>query len=224
MRKVSFVNNEIYHVYNRGVEKREIFSDEKDYFRFIHDIFEFNDQAPTDKFLSHLNTPPTDKEKGPLRKPRKLLVELLCFCAMPNHYHFLLRQVSENGITKFMRKFGTGYTNYFNNRYERVGPLFQGKFKSVHIETDQQLFYIPHYIHLNPLDLFFPNWKKEKLENVKEALDRLNSYRWSSYLDYINRTNFPSVTQRDFLFQIFGSRTSENCYENNIYRERTYSN
>lgn len=141
------------------------------------------------------------------RKPRKLLVEILCFCLMPNHYHLLVRQRVEDGVTEFMRKLGTGYTNYFNIKRERVGALFQGKFKAVHVSNDRHFLYLPHYIHLNPLDLYQPEWRDQQLRSATKALVYLSSYRWSSYRDYIGMKNFPSVTQNREL--IFGSRTSE---------------
>ena len=109
-----------------------------------------------------------------------------------------------------MRKIGTGYTNYFNTKYKRVGPLFQGKFKSVNLESQAHLLYLPHYIHLNPLDLSMPEWRERKIKGADRALKFLESYRWSSYPDFVGKKNFPSVTQRDFLYSIYGSRTSIN--------------
>lgn len=208
MENPQFVNDEIYHVYNRGVEKRKIFLNDKDCFRFIHDMFEFNDLAPAlNVGYFHPNLLKSNFNRLN-RKPRKLWVEILCFCLMPNHYHFLLRQKIEGGVTEFMRKIGGGYTNYFNTKYDRVGPLFQGKFKAVHIKKPAQLLYIPHYIHLNPLDLITPEWREKKLSSVNRAMKFLESYRWSSYPDFIGKKNFPSVTQRDFIHSIYGSRTS----------------
>lgn len=220
MRQPEFVTNEIYHVYNRGVEKRKVFMGDKDYLRFIHDLFEFNDIAAAQKFIppsrplrsseqySEVELPNIEK-----RKPRSLFVEILTFCLMPNHFHLMLREKKEGGITEFMRKLGTGYTNYFNEKYKRVGPLFQGTFKSVHIEKQHHLLYLPHYIHLNPLDLFMPEWRDQRVKSASKSLAFLESYRWSSYLDYIGKKNFPSVTQRDFLHKIFGSGTSESYKE-----------
>ena len=216
MERPKFVTGEIYHVYSRGVEKRKIFMNDKDYFRAVHDLFEFNDIAPTMNsgyfYGRSLHTPSTNLLKSDFnrleRKPRKLLVEILCFCLMPNHYHLMLRQKVDSGITEFMRKFGAGYTNYFNVKYDRVGHLFQGKFKAVHITKQSHLLYLPHYIHLNPLDIKMGEWRNKKIRSVPSALKFLESYRWSSYLDFIGKKNFPSVTQRDFLLKIYGSPTS----------------
>lgn len=205
MMRPKFAANGIYHIYNRGVEKRKVFLEDSDYFRFIHDLFEFNDSEPSQK----LYIPKQFSEVGlPKRDtPRKLFIEIMAFCLMPNHFHLLVRQKQEKGITEFMRKLGTGYTNYFNQKYQRVGALFQGKFKAVHINQENHFVHLPYYIHLNPLDLIMPEWRKRELKDFSRALKFLENYQWSSYLDYIGKKNFPSVTQRSFLTQFFNGES-----------------
>ncbi|MFA5870778.1 MAG: transposase [Candidatus Paceibacterota bacterium] len=188
----------IYHIYNRGVEKRKVFLDENDHLRFVSDLFEFNDKNP----VINLNYHPI-KHVLETKLPKEEIVEILAFCLMPNHFHLLLRQKEEKGIAEFMQKMGTGYTNYFNKRYNRVGSLFQGKYKSVGVTTDAHLLHLPYYIHSNPLDLVAPKWRKGEIENYKKAITFLEQYRWSSYLDYIGKTNFPSITQRKFILSLF---------------------
>lgn len=197
MRKQKLISGNIYHIYNRGVEKRTIFKDNQDYARFIKGLVVFNDNKITDNF--------TDKFKKILNEfyQREPIVDILAFCLMPNHYHLLLKQRVDNGITEFMRKLGGGFVNYFNLKYERVGTLFQGKFKSVLINDDSQFLYIPHYIHLNPLDLIFPNWREKKTINKKQAAIFLNNYEWSSYRDYIGENNFNLVLNKDSLSEYF---------------------
>ncbi len=197
----------LYHVLNRGVDKRKIFLDKKDYFRFVHDLFEFNDKERVNttfrvfnKRYSDIATYKFEREK----KPRKLLVNIHAFCAMPNHYHLLLSPKVEEGIPLFMKKLNMGYAKYFNERYERKGALFEGRYKRILIKDDAHFIHLPFYIHLNPLDLTAPEWRERKLKNYKEALQFLNSYRWSSHLDYLSNKNFPSVTQREFLLEFFG--------------------
>jgi len=217
MQKPQFVNNEFYHIYNRGVEKRNIFLDEKDYFRFIHDLFEFNDENLTLNTNYYLKKDKIGGEGGESiigvqlpyikaeREPRKLLVSILGFCQMPNHYHLILRQRKEGGIVRFMQKLGTGYTNYFNQKQERVGPLFQGRFKAVHINQEEHLQHLFFYVHFNSLDLIEPAWREGKINDYQKTIKFLDSYRWSSYLDYIGKHNFPSVTQdRDFFLEVLG--------------------
>ena len=206
LRKTALVSNEIYHVYNRGVDKRDIFMDDEDRFRFIHDLYEFNNSNPVLNLGINLKNKFNEVELPYIKKePRKPLVEILVFCIMDNHFHLMLRQVTENGITEFMRKLGTGYTNYFNKKYERSGALFQGRFKSVHIEKDAHLMYLPIYIHFNPLDFEFPEWREGKLKDYKKAIEFLDSYRWSSYMDYAGQKNFPSLIKKDFIMHRLGN-------------------
>ncbi len=122
MRKIQFVNNQFYHVFNRGVEKRKIFLDEKDYLRFIHDLYELNNVGAVLNVNFRFQ-----KYGGPASiedKPRERLVDIVSFCLMPNHFHFILKQVSDNGIARFMQKIGTAYAMYFNQKYKRSGVLF----------------------------------------------------------------------------------------------------
>lgn len=205
MHRTKPTNNTIYHVYNRGVDKRKVFLCDADYLRFIHDLFEFNDTEPALKLNYYIGQKPSSEVGLPKmeRKPRKLIVDILAFCLMPNHFHLMLRQNKENGITDFMHKLGTGYTNYFNKKYERSGALFQGKYKFVPIKEDGHFVHLPYYIHLNPLDLKFPEWKDKRIKDRKKAIKFLENYRWSSFLDYIGKKNFPSVTSREFLLDFF---------------------
>ena len=200
MPKPQFTENQIYHIYNRGVEKRNEFLNEKDYFRFIHNLFEFNDEDPVLNVNYYLTSKSTGVKQR--KKPRKLLVEILIFTLMPNHFHLLLRQKKEGGIIKFMQKLGTGYAGYFNKKYDRVGGLFQGRFKAVLINQDSHFIHLPYYIHLNPLDLI--NYGGSTSIVWQKEMEFLENYRWSSFLDYIGKNNFPSVTQRDFLLEFFG--------------------
>jgi len=204
MKKPQFLKDQIYHVYNRGVEKRDIFLDEEDYFRFIHDLFEFNDKDSVVNSYYHFNSKLKKGEQFNYskqeRKPRKILVEILVFVLMPNHFHLLLKQVRENGIVKFMHKLGTGYTNYFNKKYERVGSLFQGRFKALLVNEEKHFFHLPFYIHTNPLDLIYGS---STSIDRRKGVEFLENYRWSSYLDYIGKQNFPSVTSREFLLEFF---------------------
>jgi len=198
---------ELYHVLNRGVEKRKIFSDDKDYFRFVHDLFEFNDKERVNNvFYRFQNNDLRGHyiKQTQERRKREFLVKIHGFCLMPNHFHLLLSQQMEGGIPKFLNKLSAGYSKYFNTKYERVGPLFQGRYKRVLIKNQRQLLYILFYIHLNPLDLFRPEWRDRELKDHREAIRFLENYRWSSHLDYCGKKNFPSVTQRDFFIEFFG--------------------
>lgn len=208
MRKQELVLNNIYHVYNRGVEKRDIFLNNRDYVRFIDDLIVFNDKEPIVNPKQRLVDIKSNTHK------RDALVDILAFCLMPNHYHLLLRQKVDNGITDFMRKLGSGYVNYFNIKYRRVGTLFQGKFKSVLVGNEAQFLYIPLYIHLNPLDLLFPSWKEKGIKDRKKAINFLDGYRWSSHSNYRGKTNFPLLLEESILKESFGD---EDSYSSEIY-------
>ena len=205
MRKHPLETGYIYHILNRGVEKRKVFQKDKDYFRFIHNLYEFNDEKPAQNFY-YRQSSSHSHEVGPREK--KSLVDILAFCLMPNHYHLLIRQVKDNGITEFMRKLGTGYSMYFNQKNERVGPLFQGKFKSILVENERHLLFLPNYIHLNPLDLVSPEWRDGKIKNTERALNFLKRYKWSSYLDYAGEKNFPLLTSRNYLLGLSGGKNN----------------
>ncbi len=210
----------IIHALNRGVDKRIIFLDDSDRYRFIHDLFIFNNQENVINSLRFLNKDNQlsdirchSVEGGEKRKPRKLLVRIHAFCLMPNHYHLLLSPLIEDGIPRFMKKLNMGYAKYFNEKYKRSGALFQGKYKSILIEDEAHFIHIPYYIHLNPLDLTAPEWRERELKDINKALKFLENYRWSSHLDYTGKKNFPSVTQRDLFLDFFGS---EKKYEKSI--------
>jgi putative transposase len=179
---------EFYHVLNRGVEKRKIVLGDKDRARFIHDLWAFNDANASSNFLHHAR-----HEQLVDRDP---LVYMHAFCLMDNHYHLLLSERKDRGISLFMQKLNMGYAKYFNEKYERVGTLWQGKYKKILIKRDAHFMYIPYYIHLNPLDRSFAEWRDGKIKNPKRALAALREYRWSSHLDYLGIKNFPSLTHR----------------------------
>ena len=197
MQKPHFVQERIYHIYNRGVEKRKVFLDKNDYYRFIHDLYELNDEEPTYN-SAYYNSNLVEVKP---RQDRKLLVDILAFVLMQNHFHLLLRQRKENGIARFMQKLGTGYTMYFNKRYERVGSLFQGSYKAVMPTEEAHFTYLLLYIHLNPIKIYRG---RTSATSAKGMISFLRNYRWSSFPDYIGKKNFPSVTSRKFFLEFFG--------------------
>ena len=203
---------QLYHVLNRGVDGRSLFTDDHDRLRFVHDLYEFNDAAPI------LNVRYRLKNKGlvnpymPARE-RQLLVDIHGWVLMKNHYHLLLSERVENGISSFLRKLNTGYANYFNERNKRQGALFQGRTKKILIAHDAHLLYILHYIHLNPLDYLEDarQWRlrsKGKIASATRALEHLTSYRWSSYPDYAGQKNFPSLLTTSFFKEALGDMNS----------------
>ncbi len=208
-KKVDISIGEYYHIYNRGVEKRDIFIDTADYRRFILLLHLFNDEKP-------INVRDfKDSPRGSTSGIRKTLVDIGAYCLMPNHFHILVKEKNEGGARNFLHKLMTGYTMYFNKRYERVGPLFQGTFKAEHANSDEYLKYLFSYIHLNPLKIFDKNWKENSLEETESLKKYLEKYEYSSYLDYhnpqkysseiLNKNSFPDyfISQQDFDSNIF---------------------
>lgn len=212
IRREKLVKGEIYHIVLRGVADSLIFKDEADYYRGIFSLYEFNTTKAieiAERRKARLKAKQINKDKGGpssvADNSRDLLVDILAFCFMPNHIHLLLRQIKDDGISKFMSKFGTGYAGYFKHKYEQKGTgyFFQGRFVSVHIKTDKQLKIVFVYIHTNPISLIEPRWKEVGISNPEEVIKFLeDDYRWSSYPDYIGKRNFPSVTERDFILKV----------------------
>jgi putative transposase len=186
LRKDPFVTGEYYHIYNRGIDKRIIFKSNKDYERFVMLLYVSNSQMYNfrlDNFINQQHKTFTEiltLEKG------KSLVSIGAWCLMPNHFHLLVRQEVDGGITKFMRKVGVGYSMFFNIKYQRTGALFGGLFKSKLIGAkDNYLKHLFGYIHINSLEIKFPGWKEKINKNSKEMKKFLDSYEYSSYLDYV---------------------------------------
>lgn len=196
---------ELFHVLNRGVDKRNIFVDSKDYARFAHSLLEFNDEMPADQSYIRRSRM-TDFVNPSLAQER--IVEIYGWCLMRNHFHLLLSEKREGGLTRFLRKLNVGYANYFNEKYDRGGALFQGRTKRVPVTSDAHFLYILHYIHLNPLD-YFPGareWRLGRIKNAKNAIEHIRAYRWSSYSDYCGIQSFPSpsVITKDLFAESLG--------------------
>ncbi len=153
MRKVIFANNEIYHIFNRGIEKRPIFINKKDYHRALQtlDYYQYSGISSSLSQVLKIEKDKRDFFLTQLKIKGKKLVEILSFCLMPNHFHLLLKQLQEDGIKTFLSNFSNSYTKHFNIKSNRVGPLFQGIFKAIRIEDDNQLIHVCRYIHINPV-------------------------------------------------------------------------
>lgn len=165
IRSIPFIDGQIYHIYNRGVEKRPIFEGKRDYSRFLNTLLYYQLEGPKPRFSNFA------KYKIYRPNTEKKIVEIVCYCIMPNHFHLLIRQLKDKGISEFISKLTNSYTKYYNIKYNRVGPLLQGQFKAVLMENDEQLIHLSRYIHLNPL--------------VSYLVKDLNMYDWSSYKEFI---------------------------------------
>lgn len=192
-----FVSGCYYHIYNRGVEKRKIFLDKFDHLRFLETVG-FYRKKPVPMKLS-------DFRRGKIRLKKiefqKELVRIVCYCLMPNHFHFLIQQLEDGGITEFMRKLSDSYTKYFNTKHERVGSLFQGCFKAKLIDSDEYLLQLSKYIHKNPNELEFPHGKWEA-----------NIYPYSSYGCYLSGEKHP-FCDTEFILSYFSKTGLNSSYE-----------
>src|SRR3989344_2746654 len=192
MRKTKFVVGEYYHVYNRGTEKRNIFVDKKDSLRFWESLFDFNQTEPIGSIYEFS----FKKKSGEVNKKRRPLVQFVAYCLNPNHFHFLITPLQEKGIEKFIQRLGNGYTKYFNNRHKRSGVLFQGKFKSKHIDSNEYLLHLSAYINGNDklghrmsklskssLPEFLGKFSGEKLCNTDIILGQFRNIK--EYKDFV---------------------------------------
>ncbi len=208
MRKTVFANGEYYHIYNRGVDKREVFLNENDYLRFLRSMKEFNREDTIGSlYEKYLREKKVNESSGsstpimgvelPLSEIVPGLVEIVCYCLNQNHYHFILKQLQDKGIEKFMQKLDTGYTNYFNKKYKRSGALFQGKYKSIHVDSNEYLLYLSAYVNKNN---FIYGYLERKSDSHSGSRTSTN-WSYSSYLDYIGKRNGKLCNQVSILSQ-----------------------
>jgi putative transposase len=198
-RLIPFVTNNTYHVFNRGVEKRNIFLTNNDFDHFLETLVYYQYSKPKPKFSTYKRFKSQEFFKNPK------IVEVLSYCLMPNHFHLLLKQLIEHGIPEFIGNVTNSYTKYFNTKYDRTGHLFQGQFKATSISTDEQLMHISRYIHLNPY--------------VSGLVSDLKNYKYSSYSDFIkNKEN--SICQTGAILGLFKTPKS---YEKFINDQENYA-
>lgn len=182
-RKITFATDEVYHIFNRGVAKNPIFSEDADYTRII-DLMNYYRFGGTNLRFSYFIRLPKALKDGfwkSIQEKSQPLVEIISHCLMPNHFHLLLKQLKENGISIFMSNFQNSYVRFFNTKHKRPGPLFQSIFKAVRIETNDQLLHVNRYIHLNP--------SSSRLVEI----DKLLEYPWSSFPYYLKINQSPFI-------------------------------
>lgn len=208
-----FINDEVYHISSRTVGDTVIFKNEDDFYRGIFSIYEFNNKDPVEiwrKRRDRIIFKKHQKSDEFVGRPtshkldtRDKLVEVWVFSFMPNHFHLIVKQLKDNGIVEFMKKVNGGLAKYFNDKYKRIGHLFN-KFYPVHIKSDEQLKTAFTYVHTNLISLIEPGWKERGVKNPEKVKRFLENHKKHSYLDYLGKKNFPSVTEREFLLEIMG--------------------
>ena len=205
MPRAKIAQEEYYHIYNRGINKENTFLHKNDFIRALFLLLFFKSYFPipnigrqVEKFRRRLNLTDTEIELSDIEKNR--LVEICAFSIMPNHFHFLLKEVQEGGISFYMQRFEIAYTKYFNILHERSGYLFQGPFQSVHVYDNEQLLYLTAYIHKNPKE-----WKQ---------------YPWSSYQDFISPSRWKNLLQNEIILSQFSSKSEyKNFVETSTAKE-----
>lgn len=193
-RIVPFIPNEVYHVFNRSIARLPIFIERSDYGRVLDLINYYRFSRPPLRF-SHYKRLSVERKiefEKLFMVNKNSMLEILAYCIMPNHFHFLLRPKKNNAVSDFMRNLQNSYSKYFNTRRGRTGSLFQFMFKAVRMETDQQLLHVSRYIHLNPATSY--------LREIKD----LDTYEWSSFKDYIS--NVKSFVNREIVLGNFRSK------------------
>jgi len=178
-RYILFHPNNFYHIYNRGVDKRKIFFSKGDWTHFQRLLYLCNNDDDIKINLSRL------KNKPLLKIDRKeTLVDIVAYAMMDNHFHLVLHEKKDGGITKFMRKLLTSYAMYMNRKYNRTGPLMCRPFRAKYVDSDEYFRWLLSYVHMNPIDQIEPDWKENGITDKKTALKFLREYKYSSYPDY----------------------------------------
>lgn len=207
-RKIVFKNDEIYHIYNRGLDRRVIFANKREFER-AKQLIKFYSYRDTPVRFSKLLNIPLLKREEILQSlyTGERLVDILSYCLMPNHFHFLLKQKLDKGISIFMSNVTNAYTKYFNTKYKRSGPLLGGVFKAVYIESEEQLVHVSRYIHINPV-----------VSSIIKV-NVLKEYKWSSYPEYLSISD-DQITSKDLILSMFKSVKD---YENFVVDQISYA-
>lgn len=189
MRKIQFVNGEYYHVYNRSVEERQLFEIEGDYLRFLRGLKDFNNKSFYEERKKIIDSRGF-KELSSFLTGQDKVVSVLSHSLIPNHYHFILKQIVDGGISKFMHKLGTSYTNFFNKKFGRSGSLFQGPFKAIHINTNEYLLWLFGYVNGNI-----------EIHKIAEA----ETYKWSSYRYFLGLEKNEVLDDKNIILSQFST-------------------
>lgn len=211
--KLLIMIGDIAHVCNRGIEKRRIFNDNRDYQRFTENLFLLNNKRGKIRTVKNI----FETTKLP---EREKLVEIFKWSLLPNHYHLLLYEVVDGGILEFTKRLGNAFTKYFNIKNKgRSGYVFQNRAKIIPITEEAQFLYIPYYIDINPLDLICPDRKNINLKDNKKALDFLKTYKWSSFKDYFGRAGMEELINRELFYELFDIKPG--AYEKELLKLST---
>lgn len=206
IRSHNFIKDEFYHIYIHSVGDLKIFPKEKDYKRFLTLLFAANSEGQIPRLERHdgLNLA-WDIANGKV-KLEKPLVDIICFCLMPTHLHLLLKERVDGNITKYLHRILVSHSKYINIKYERRGHLFESKFNSKHVDTNDYLLILSSYIHKNPKDI--SNWKNKE-----------DAYPWSSYQDFIQDNRWNHLLSKNIIIEQFKNKKEYKEFVEENYQE-----
>ena len=205
------MGGDFYHILNRGIEERGIFYSDDDYLRFSHNLSDFNSEELALPYPIRRSHSENIGHRMSNKENESKIVDLLCWCLMPNHIHTFVRDKIDAGASTFSKKIFGGYTKYINETRKRKGVLFQGRSKIILVEKDEHFFHLPYYIMANPVSLVEPGWKENGIIDLEKVIDFLENYRWSSYPDIIGKSNFPEIIDKTLFYELF--ETSEEKFK-----------
>ncbi len=210
-RKTVLATGEVYHLFNRGNAYRPIFFNLRDYQRFLKALAFYRYPSPPLRLSKYLLLSREKREEleNQLIKKGSYLVEIFCFCLMPNHYHFLAKQKQEGGIAKYLSQLQNSYSRYFNVKRKKAGSVFQGHFKAKRVETEEQLIHLSRYIHLNPYSSY-----------VVKLTEDLKTYPWSSFPDYLGEEKHSFLEKKLILDLFKGSEDYQRFVSNQADYQR----
>lgn len=232
----------------RGIDGQAIFLEKRDCSRFFANLLLFNNRESTTNFYRRcfLENSKSDKIKDSfvtgtrpdlvpetwlVSKARKdilvpdPLVNILAYALVKNHFHLILRQICESGVSRFMHKLGTGFAGYINRKYGRAGHLFQGRFRAVHIKNEDQARHIFVYVHTNTLELIEPGWRERGIKNKNRAINFLEKSFLTSYPEYLSRNRELSLVDKSFFLKLLeGSGGCRRFVENWILHKAEIAN
>lgn len=230
IRKEQFCPGNLYHLFNRGNSKREIFYTDKDRYRFLQALY-ISNNSNSNMGLTHLEQ---DKKGLTLLEIKEIFeknktfydpfVKIYADCLMPNHYHLLVEELKEGGIVRFMQRSGNSYGRYFTIKNDRPGSLFQGRFKAVRIENDDQLKYLLVYINvINPAQLVEPELKENGIHDFNKIFEFVDSYNWSTHQEFMGRRESLLIDKNNLLREVFPTSEKYLEFVKNVLRGKENS-
>lgn len=209
MMRLELVTGEICHVFNKSIAGYKIFNDESDYIRMAQVLMYYQKKNKTVRFSEYLRREKTQENIMQDAEETEKLVNIVAYCLMSTHIHLILEQLQEKGISEYMRKILDSYSRYFNIKHNRKGPLWEGRFKKVIVETEGQLLHLTRYIHLNPVSAYLVNKPED--------------WRFSSYGEYLSEDSREKFCNYKKILD-FKPETYRKFVENNIEYQRELAN